>query len=48
MTVDPHHEQRFCWTRPDGTVLRSQRAGDLDAAVATRHDVERHTGPPRE
>ena len=48
MTVDPHHEQRFCWTRPDGTVLRSQRAGDLDAAVATGHDVERHTGPPRE
>jgi hypothetical protein len=40
MTVDPHHEQRFCWTRPDGTVLRSQRAGDLDSAAHRSH------GPP--
>ena len=34
MTVDPHHEQRFCWTRPDGTVLRSQRAGDHEVSRA--------------
>jgi hypothetical protein len=40
MTVDPHHEQRFCWTRPDGTVLRSQRAGDHDSAAHRSH------GPP--
>jgi hypothetical protein len=30
MIADPDHEQRFCWTRPDGNVLRSQRASDHD------------------
>jgi hypothetical protein len=29
MTTNPHHEQRFTWTRPDGTMLHSQRASDL-------------------
>ena len=27
MAADPELEQRFTWTRPDGTVLRSQRHG---------------------
>jgi hypothetical protein len=30
MTADPHMQHRFTWTRPDGNVLRSQRASDLD------------------
>ena len=28
MTTDPAQPQRFTWTRPDGTVLRSQRQAD--------------------
>ena len=48
MTSDPHREQRFIWTRPDGATLWSQRAGDVDAAVAIGGAIERRTGPPRE
>ena len=48
MTTDPDRPQRFTWTRPDHTVLHSQRANDLDTALDTRLDLERRTGPPRE
>ena len=32
MTTDPDRPQRFTWTRPDHTVLHSQRANDHDQA----------------
>ena len=38
MATDPHRPQRFTWTRPDGTVLRSQRQTDRPPAP--------HSPPP--
>jgi hypothetical protein len=41
MAADPQRPQRFMWTRPDGTVLRSQRRTDYPPPPATH-------SPPRE
>ena len=47
MTTDPHHEQRFTWTRPDHTVLHSQRANDHDQANYGSQDCgSTDHGPP--
>jgi hypothetical protein len=47
MTADPARAQRFTWTRPDGTVLRSQRQTDHPPATNAPPPSPAHS-PPRE